>query len=152
MAHDDDPDEIELNGTDLKNNNDVKTYSQTFLSEGKSITKINQEEEERKNSLDDTIYDKNKAIDDISKSVQMKQLNKTPMIENDNRSTHIELTVPKNPEKPVNEQKAMTRVEMANTLAWARKDEIDQARMPRNAEYNLQTQKMNINEKSDLFH
>ena len=45
----------------------------------------------------------------------------------------------------------MTRIEMATTIAWARKDEIDQARMPKNPEYKLSTQNMNPREKSDLM-
>ena len=40
-VRDDDPDEIELNGTAMKDQKDVNLYSKTFLAEGKSITKIN---------------------------------------------------------------------------------------------------------------
>ena len=46
----------------------------------------------------------------------------------------------------------MTKQEMANTVAWARKDEIDQIRMPKNPEYKLNTQNMSKKEKSDLLH
>lgn len=77
----------------------------------------------------------------------------TPMIEQaDSSPMHIEITVPRNPEKPKKKEEKMTRVEMATTIAWARKDEIDQARLPRNPEYKLQTQSMNQREKSDLMH
>ena len=41
LVRDDDPDEIELNATAMKDNKDVNLYSKTFLAEGKSITKIN---------------------------------------------------------------------------------------------------------------
>lgn len=41
LVRDDDPDEIELNGTALKDQKDVGVYAKTFLSEGKSITRIN---------------------------------------------------------------------------------------------------------------
>ena len=41
LSRDDDPDDIELNGTALRNENDLGTYSKTFLAEGKSITKLN---------------------------------------------------------------------------------------------------------------
>lgn len=41
IVRDDDPDEIELNGTAMKDSKDVNVYSKTFLTEGKSITKIN---------------------------------------------------------------------------------------------------------------
>lgn len=41
LVRDDDPDEIELNGTAMKDSKDVNVYSKTFLTEGKSITKIN---------------------------------------------------------------------------------------------------------------
>lgn len=36
-----DPDEIELNATAMKNQADVNVYAKTFLSEGKNIQKIN---------------------------------------------------------------------------------------------------------------
>jgi hypothetical protein len=62
----------------------------------------------------------------------------TPMIEMaDSSPQHIELKVPRNPDKPKAEKAVMTRTEMANTIAWARKDEIDQARMPKNLDYKL---------------
>lgn len=63
----DDPDNIELNGSALKNQNDVNIYSKTFVGEGKSIQKLNQEEQDMKNASDDTTYDHGKAIDEISK-------------------------------------------------------------------------------------
>ena len=70
----------------------------------------------------------------------------------DSSPTHIELTVPRNPEKPQKKKEKMSRIEQATTIAWARKDEIDQARMPKNPEYKLSTQNMNKQEKSDLLH
>ena len=101
VARDDDPDEIEINGTDLKNANDVGLYAKTFLAEGKSIQKINQEEEDKKNASDESFQDRGKAIDEISKQVSMNQMMKPPMIERAQSSpTHIEITVPRNPEKP----------------------------------------------------
>jgi hypothetical protein len=60
----------------------------------------------------------------------------------DNSPTHIELSVPRNPDKPKETKAVMTRTEMANTIAWARKDEIDQARMPKSSSFKLQTQQM----------
>ena len=60
----------------------------------------------------------------------------------DNSPTHIELSVPRNPDKPKEAKAVMTRTEIANTIAWARKDEIDQARMPKNSNFKLQTQQM----------
>jgi len=41
LSRDDDPDDIELNGTALRNENDQLTYQKTFLGEGKSISKLN---------------------------------------------------------------------------------------------------------------
>lgn len=40
-ARDDDPDDIELNGSDLRNEKDVGVYTKSVLAEGKSISKIN---------------------------------------------------------------------------------------------------------------
>ena len=76
------------------------------------------------------------------------------MIENapsNSSPTHIELTVPTNPNKPV-KQEHMTREEISNTMLWARKDDIDLARLPNHGNFKLQTQSMNQNEKSELFH
>lgn len=152
-SRDDDPDEIELNGTDLKNNRDVNIYSKTFVGEGKSISKLNQEEEEKRSASDDSNYDHGKAIDEISKQVSVNKINQAPMIERaENRPTHIEITVPKMDDKPKKKADLMTRTEMANTIMWARKDEIEQARLPRNQDVRLHTQSMNKDEKSELFH
>ena len=64
VVRDDDPDDIELNGSALKNNGDVGLYAKTFLGEGKNINKINQEEEDRKNGEP---ADAGKAVEEISK-------------------------------------------------------------------------------------
>ena len=63
MVRDDDPDEIELNSSALKNQSDMGVYSQTFVKDGKSIKTLNQEEEDRKNG--DPV-DSVKTINDIS--------------------------------------------------------------------------------------
>lgn len=56
----------------------------------------------------------------------------TPMIESADtyRPTHIDIEVPRNPDHPKKAIVLMTKTEQANTVAWARKDEIDQMRMP----------------------
>ena len=46
----------------------------------------------------------------------------------------------------------MTREEIANTIMWARKDEIDQANIPKQPEYKIQTSNMSKQQKSDLLH
>lgn len=66
--------------------------------------------------------------------------------------THFEIEVPREPTKPKRKQEVMTREEIANTIMWARKDEIDQANLPKKAEFNIQTAKMSKSEKSDLLH
>ena len=99
-VRDDDPDEIELNGTALKNQQDVSVYSNTFLKEGKSIKKINQEEEDRKNGDG---MDQGKAVEEITKSVSMNKIsnNRAPMIQRANSNpTHIDIQVPTMPSKP----------------------------------------------------
>lgn len=81
-------------------------------------------------------------------------MNKAPMIEkaSDSQPTHIEIAVPKNPNRPQQPKEHMTREEIANTMLWARKDDIDQSRSPLNSNFQLQTKSMNQNEKSELFH
>ena len=66
-------------------------YSNTFLKEGKSIKKINQEEEDRKNGDG---MDQGKAVEEISRSVSMNKIssNKAPMIQKANSNpTHIDI-------------------------------------------------------------
>ena len=46
----------------------------------------------------------------------------------------------------------MTREEIANTIMWARKDEIDQANVPKQSEYKIQTATMTKEQKSELLH
>ena len=105
--------------------------------------------------MDESNQDRGKVADEIARQVSMNQISRppTPMIERaDSTPMHIEITVPKNPEKPKKKEEKMSRIEMATTIAWARKDEIDQARVPRSPEYKLSTQNMNQKEKSDLMH
>lgn len=108
VVRDDDPDEIELNGSALKSQSDVGVYAKTFLGEGKNINKLNQEEEDRKNGEP---ADAGKAIDDISKTVSLSKLNKPqpPMIEKaeSSKPIHIDLEVPKS--KPKKKEEVMTR-------------------------------------------
>jgi len=60
------------------------------------------------------------------------------MIENENAvPTHIDLMVPTIPEKPKKKQALMTRVEIANTISWAHKDDIDFSRLPKDQDMNL---------------
>ena len=59
----DDPDEIELNSTAERNQSDMNVYSNTFVKDGKSITKLNQEEDDKKNG---DFSDPVKTINDIS--------------------------------------------------------------------------------------
>ena len=40
LTRDDDPDDIELNGSALKNQSDVALYAKTFISEGKNTKQI----------------------------------------------------------------------------------------------------------------
>ena len=40
VIRDDDPDDIELNGTALKNQSDVDMYQKTFIGEGKNTKQI----------------------------------------------------------------------------------------------------------------
>ena len=63
VVRDDDPDSIELNSTAERNQSDMGVYSNTFVKDGKSITKLNQEEDDRKNG---DYSDPQKAINDIS--------------------------------------------------------------------------------------
>ena len=71
-------DELELNGTALKNNQDVGLYAKTFLGEGKSIQKINQEEDDKKNDDD---YNQSKAIEEISRNNYLHIENKAPIVQ-----------------------------------------------------------------------
>ena len=88
----------------------------------------------------------------------MKKINKAPMIQKAEPApskanpNHIEITVPRDPKPPKPKQEVMTREEIANTIMWARKDEIDQARVGPAKEYKLQTSTMSKSEKSDLLH
>lgn len=77
VVRDDDPDEIELNGTALKDQKDVNAYAKTFLGEGKSIKVLNQEEEDRKNG---DVADPSKAVDEIAQQVSMQKISKAPKI------------------------------------------------------------------------
>ena len=79
-------------------------YAKTVLQEGKSIQKLNQEEEDKKSSMDDSNEDRGKAADEISRQVSLNKIQRppTPMIEKVDRNpspSHIEIVVPTNPEK-----------------------------------------------------
>ena len=107
------------------------------------------------NASDDSTYDHGKAIDEISKQVHVNSLSHAPMIERADASptpSHIDIVVPTNPSKSKKKPEQMTRKEIANTMMWAHKDDIDYARLPHNSDMQLQTQNMNRKEKSDLFH
>ena len=93
-------------------------------------------------------------VDEISKQVSINKLARPPMIESASPKTpspsHIELTVPRHPERP--KQAPMSRQEMQNTIMWARKDEIDTARSPKPVQFLLSTKNMNKSEKNELLH
>ena len=60
--------------------------------------------------------------------------------------------MPRIPESNKQKKPQMSRTEIANTMMWAHKEDIEQARLPKITDVKLQTSSMNIKERSDIFH